>query len=97
MLDLPRAEGHYGFERSGGNPVDPDIAELCCTLRELGEVTISRSAADMPRNPGSGLRSLIIPLSWKWTVVRRPASDCGEESEAWLSRGSGLQLGILGA
>jgi hypothetical protein len=41
LVDLPRREGHYGFERSGGNPVDPDITELCCTLRELGEVTIS--------------------------------------------------------
>jgi hypothetical protein len=40
ILDLPRREGRYGFERSGVNPAEPDIAELCCTLRELGEVTI---------------------------------------------------------
>ncbi len=40
LLDLPRREGLYGFERSGGNPVAPDIAELCCALRELGEVTV---------------------------------------------------------
>jgi hypothetical protein len=40
LLDLPRREGRYGFERSGGNPVELDIPELCCTLRELGEVTV---------------------------------------------------------
>ena len=40
LLDLPRREGFYGFERSRGNPVEPDIAELCCTLRELDEVTV---------------------------------------------------------
>ncbi|MBP1741021.1 MAG: hypothetical protein H6Q48_3314 [Deltaproteobacteria bacterium] len=40
LLDLPRQERHYGFERSGVNSVEPDIAELCCPLRELGEVTV---------------------------------------------------------
>ena len=40
LLDLPRREGLYGFERSRDNPVEPDIAELCCTLRELDEVTV---------------------------------------------------------
>jgi hypothetical protein len=40
LLDLPRREGLYGFERSGGNPVELDLSELCCTLRELGEVTV---------------------------------------------------------
>src|SRR4030066_1755239 len=39
LLDLPRREGLYGFECPGGHPVEPDIPELCCTLRELGEVT----------------------------------------------------------
>ena len=41
LLDLPRREGRYGFERSGVNSAKPDIAELCCTLRELGEVTVN--------------------------------------------------------
>jgi hypothetical protein len=40
LLDLPKREGLYGFERSGGNSVEPDIPELCCPLRELGEVTV---------------------------------------------------------
>src|SRR4030042_3617792 len=40
LLDLPRREGLYGFERSGVNPADLDIAELSCTLHELGEVTV---------------------------------------------------------
>ena len=40
LLDLPRREGLYGFERSGVNPVEPDIPEISCTLRELGEVTV---------------------------------------------------------
>jgi hypothetical protein len=40
LVDLPGRQGRYGFERSGVNPVEPDIAELCCTLRELGEVTV---------------------------------------------------------
>jgi len=40
ILDLPRREGRYGFERSGLNPAEPDIPELSCTLRELGEVTV---------------------------------------------------------
>jgi len=40
LLDLPLRERPYGFEGSGGHPVEPDIPELCCTLRELGEVTV---------------------------------------------------------
>jgi hypothetical protein len=40
LLDLPRREKRYGFERSGVNRAEPDVAELCCTLRELGEVTV---------------------------------------------------------
>lgn len=40
LVDLPRREGLYGFERFGVNLVEPDIAELSCTLRELGEVTV---------------------------------------------------------
>ena len=40
LVDLPGRQGRYGFERSEVNPVEPDIAELCCTLRELGEVTV---------------------------------------------------------
>jgi len=40
LVDLPGRQGRYGFERSGVNPVEPDIAKLCCTLRELGEVTV---------------------------------------------------------
>jgi len=41
VLDLPRQEKIYGFERSAVNPVEPNIAELCCPLRELGEVSVS--------------------------------------------------------
>jgi len=41
VMDLPRSGETYGFERSAINRVEPDIAELCCTLRELGEVTVS--------------------------------------------------------
>jgi len=40
LLDLPRREGVYGFERSGVNAAELDIAELSCTLHELGEVTV---------------------------------------------------------
>jgi len=40
VLDLPRQEKTYGFERTGANPVEPPIAELCCSLRELGEVRV---------------------------------------------------------
>jgi uncharacterized protein DUF4338/transposase-like protein/transposase Tn5 family protein len=40
LLDLPRREGRYGFERSGGTPAEPEIPELCCPLRELGEVRV---------------------------------------------------------
>jgi len=40
LLELPRREGRYGFERSGGNSVELEIPELCCPLRELGEVTV---------------------------------------------------------
>ena len=40
LLDLPRREGLYGFERSGGNPVKLDIAELCCPLPQLGKITV---------------------------------------------------------
>jgi len=41
IVDLPRRGETYGFERSAVNPVKPDIPELCCTLRELGEVSVS--------------------------------------------------------
>lgn len=40
VLDLPRQEKTYGFERSAVNRVEPNIAELCCTLRELGKVSV---------------------------------------------------------
>jgi len=41
ILNLPRRGKAYSFERSAVNRVEPDIAELCCTLRELGEVSVS--------------------------------------------------------
>lgn len=41
LLDLPRREGCYGFKRSRVTSAEPDIAKVCCTLRELGEVTIN--------------------------------------------------------
>jgi len=40
LLDLPLRERPCGFESSGGHCVEPDITELCCTLRELGEITV---------------------------------------------------------
>jgi hypothetical protein len=40
VLDLPLRQRPCGFEGSGGHSVEPDIPELCCTLRELGEVTV---------------------------------------------------------
>jgi hypothetical protein len=40
VLDLPRPEKTYGFERSAVNPIKPPIAELSCPLRELGEVRV---------------------------------------------------------
>jgi len=40
ILDLPRQEKTYGFEHSAVNPLEPPIAELCCSLRELGEVRV---------------------------------------------------------
>jgi len=40
LLDLPRRERCPGFKRSGATPTESDIAKLCCTLRELGEVTV---------------------------------------------------------
>jgi hypothetical protein len=40
LLELPQREGRYGFERSGGTPVEPVVPELCGPLPELGEVTV---------------------------------------------------------
>jgi len=40
VLDLPRREKTYGFERSAAHPVEPPMTELCCSLRELGEVRV---------------------------------------------------------
>ena len=40
LLDLPRQEKTYGFERSAVNPIEPPIAEVCCPLSELGEVSV---------------------------------------------------------
>lgn len=40
VLDLPRQERTYGFERCAVNLVEPRIAELSCPLSELGEVSV---------------------------------------------------------
>jgi len=40
VLDLPRQEKAYGFERRT-DFVEPDVPELCCSLGELGTVTVS--------------------------------------------------------
>jgi hypothetical protein len=40
LLDLPRPEKTYGFERSAGHPIEPPVAEVSCPLRELGEVRV---------------------------------------------------------
>ena len=41
VLDLPREKKPYGFECAAVHPVELSIAELCCPLRELGEVSVS--------------------------------------------------------
>ena len=40
FLDLPIQEGTYGFERSAGVKIVTDVADINCTLSELGEVTV---------------------------------------------------------
>ena len=40
LVDLPRREGRYAFERSGANFAEPNVAEFRGTLGELGEVTV---------------------------------------------------------
>ena len=40
LLELPRREGRYGFERARGAPVELAIAELSCPLRDVGDVTV---------------------------------------------------------
>lgn len=40
IVNLPRREKTYGFERPGQITIEPDIAELNCTLQELGEVCV---------------------------------------------------------
>jgi len=40
-LDLPRPEKTYSFERSAVNPIEPKVAQIGCTLRELGKVSVS--------------------------------------------------------
>lgn len=40
VVDLPRQEKTYGFERVAVRPIEPDIAEISCSLRELGEVSV---------------------------------------------------------
>jgi hypothetical protein len=42
ILNLPRRGAAFGFERSAVHPISKaDRAELCCSLRELGEVSVS--------------------------------------------------------
>jgi hypothetical protein len=40
MLDLPRIEQSYGFEHPVDHPIELNVAELCCTLQELGDVSV---------------------------------------------------------
>jgi hypothetical protein len=40
VLDLPRQKRTYGFERRTDS-VEPDVPELCCSLGELGALTVS--------------------------------------------------------
>jgi hypothetical protein len=40
VLNLPRPEKVYGFERSAVKGIEPNIPELCCSLRELGEISV---------------------------------------------------------
>ncbi len=40
VLNLPRREKTYGFERHAVNAAQPHIAELSCPLGELGEVSV---------------------------------------------------------
>jgi len=41
ILDLPRQDRTYGFERSAVNQSETKIASLNCSLSELGEVSVS--------------------------------------------------------
>jgi hypothetical protein len=41
LLDLPPREGTYGFERVSDISIELNIAQLTCTLLELGEVSVS--------------------------------------------------------
>jgi hypothetical protein len=40
IVDLPRREKPYGFERTSKVTIELDIAEVCCSLPELGEVSV---------------------------------------------------------
>jgi len=40
LLELPRREGRYGFERARGAPVELAMAKLSCPLRDVGDVTV---------------------------------------------------------
>jgi len=40
IVDLPQHEKTYSFEHAGSVPVKLDIAELQCSLQELGQITV---------------------------------------------------------
>ncbi|CAB1081300.1 hypothetical protein D1AOALGA4SA_8955 [Olavius algarvensis Delta 1 endosymbiont] len=40
LVDLPPQEKTYSFEHTGAVTIKPDIAELQCTLQELGQITV---------------------------------------------------------
>ena len=40
IVDLPLREKTYGFEQVSRICIEPDVAQLRCTLRELGEVSV---------------------------------------------------------
>ena len=50
VLALPDRSGAYGFERVSQKPLGIEIAELTCTLEELGEVTVSPVTSRYCRN-----------------------------------------------
>jgi hypothetical protein len=43
IIDLPRQEKTYGFEKvtDAPTPIEPDIGQVDCTLQQLGEVSVS--------------------------------------------------------
>ncbi|MGD9190021.1 MAG: DUF4338 domain-containing protein, partial [Desulfobacteraceae bacterium] len=40
IIQLPRQNKTYGFEKSATHTIDPDIARVQCSLQQLGQITV---------------------------------------------------------